>query len=106
MTFICAVVVVIYALANMLNIASLRGAKISQYLSQADSSEQNPTELSSRNFQIAVAFEGTEDGQFKNDAGYVRYIFRVSGKRNNQWYEKLIHHHVCTAEDYAKFYPI
>ena len=55
---------------------------------------------------MAFAFEGYDDEQFKNDSNYVRYIFRITGKKNNQWYERLIPYHVCTMEDYEKFYPI
>ena len=36
----------------------------------------------------------------------MRYIFRLTGKKNNKWYERLLSHHVCTKEDYEKFYPI
>ena len=55
---------------------------------------------------MAVAFEGYDDEQLKNDPNYVRYIFHITGKKDNKWYERLISHHVCTNEDYEKFYPM
>ena len=47
------------------------------------------------------------DGTLVNDPEYTRWIFRITGYRDNQqWYEQILPHHVCTDDDYAEFYPI
>ena len=62
--------------------------------------------LNERGFRIAFSFETKFDVKLANDPRYVRWIIRVSASRNNTLYEKIIPHHECTDEDYAKFYPI
>ena len=58
------------------------------------------------NFRVAFAFEGFIDEELKNDPRYVRYIFRLQGKKDDKYFERILPHHVCTAEDYAMFSPI
>ena len=36
----------------------------------------------------------------------MRWLFRVETWRNNTRYERIIPYHVCTDEDFDKFYPI
>ena len=42
----------------------------------------------------------------KNDPRYVKYLFRLFGKRNGVTYERLLTYHNCTDADYEEFYPV
>lgn len=81
LTFISAVVVIIYAIAKSTNISSVRGSTTSYYLHDSNSTPENPMDLSKTKFRIAFAFEGYNDKEFKNDPRYVRYIIRIQGKK-------------------------
>lgn len=56
--------------------------------------------------RFAVGFEGYLDHQLKNDTRYVRVLARIVGiDSDGAKYDKLLQYHVCTKEDYDKFYP-
>ena len=50
--------------------------------------------------------EGFSTKDLKYDPKYVKWIFRMYGKKDNKQFEKMLDHHICTDEDYAKFSPI
>ena len=56
-------------------------------------------------FNLAFSVEGTFDEVRKDDPHYVRYLVRASGKENGKGFAKLLSHHICTEEDWAKFPP-
>ena len=56
--------------------------------------------INERNFRIAFAVEGFSTNDLKYDHRYVKWIFRMFGKKDGKSYEKLISHHICTDEDY------
>ena len=62
--------------------------------------------LNEHNVKMAFSFETKFTKKLINDPQYVRWMFKVWTYRNNTKYEKIIPHHECTDEDYAKFYPI
>ena len=66
----------------------------------------NPLNLNKIDFRAAFAFVGFTDEELKNDPRYVRYIFRITGKKDDEYFERILPHHVCTEEDYAVFSPI
>ena len=62
--------------------------------------------LNDRKFRLAVTIEDYySPRQLKVDPKYVKWIFRIYGKRNNVWYQELLPYHKCTDEDFAEFYP-
>ena len=77
-----------------------------QYTEDSTVNLTNPLNMNEINFRAAFAFEGYNDEEFKNDPRYVRYIFRIQGKKDDKYYERILPHHVCTPEDYAMFSPI
>ena len=42
----------------------------------------------------------------KNDPRYVKWIFRLAGKRKGVDFERILPHYKCTDEDYKQFYPV
>ena len=37
---------------------------------------------------------------------YVKYLFRMYGRKNGQEYERILSYHNCTDADYDEFYPV
>ena len=68
--------------------------------------EDNQFSLTEHNFRIAFSFESKYGEKLINDPRYVRWLFRVKTERDGVIYEKLLPYHVCTDDDFAKFYPI
>ena len=63
--------------------------------------------LSERKFRIAFAVEDYQyPYKLKNDPNYVKWIFRLFGKKDNKIYDKILSHHLCTEEEYAEFHTI
>ena len=63
--------------------------------------------LSERKFRIAFAVEDyNQPIKLKNDPSYVKWVFRLYGKKDNKSYDKILSHHLCTEEEYAEFYTI
>ena len=63
--------------------------------------------LSERNFRMAVTIEDFySPSKQKNDKRYVKWLFRLVGKRDGVMYQHILKHHKCTDEDYKEFYPI
>ena len=58
------------------------------------------------NVRIAFAFLGYSDQQLKDDPRFVKWIVRVSGKKDGEGYERILSYRSCTEEDIASFYPI
>ena len=106
LSLIVSVIVVIYGFTKSSHLQSVRGATISTYEEEAKFSQENPLDISERNFRVAFAIEGYLDGQMKADPRYVKYIFRESFRKNGEWGERLLPHHECTEDDYEEFYPI
>ena len=79
----------------------MAGQQISMYFENYDTSLENPMNLNERNFKIAFSFEKLLAKKLINDPKYVRWIFRYSEFRDNEWYERICPHHVCTKEDLA-----
>ena len=63
-------------------------------------------DLNEVGFRMAVSVEGFGPDDLKDDKRYVKYIFRMYGKKNWEPYERILPYHKCTDEDYDQFYPI
>lgn len=66
-----------------------------------------PLNLNEHNFRIAFSVESyLSPFKQKSDSKYVKYIFRMFGKRNGKDFQRVLNYHKCTDEDYAEFYPV
>ena len=106
LSLISAVIVLIYAASKTSHIQSVTGQTISMYETAQETSLENKLNLNDRNFRIAFSFEHFGTGKLVNDPRYVRWIFRISGTKDNKWFHHILPYHKCTEEDYAEFYPI
>ena len=64
-------------------------------------------DLNERNVRLAFTVEpvfGTKI--MKNDPSYVKFLVRLSGKREGKDFQRILPHYKCTDEDYNKFYPV
>ena len=63
--------------------------------------------LNERNYRIAFTVESyMSPKKQKSDPRYVKYLFRLYGKKKGKEYEKILSYHDCTEEDYKEFYPV
>ena len=63
-------------------------------------------DLVENDFKIAFAIQGFQTKDLKDDPRYVKWIFRIYGKKDEVEYEEILPYHKCTESDYAQFYPI
>ena len=63
--------------------------------------------LNEKGFRIAFTVESyLSPKKQKRDPNYVKYLFRLFGKQNGQYFERILDYHNCTEDDYAEFYPV
>ena len=63
--------------------------------------------LNERKMRFAFTFESYfKPYQQKNDPRYVKYLFRLYGKRNGIFYQRVLPYHKCTEAEYNEFYPV
>lgn len=101
MTFITGVIVMTYSIAKFADLHTVNGSTFTQYKEQSAFTQWNSFNLQDRNFRVAFAFEGSSDKRLKNDPRYVRNIVRIHGQKNNEMFERIIPHHICSDADYA-----
>ena len=60
-----------------------------------------PLNLNEKNFRIAFTVESyLSPKKQKRDPRFVKYLFRLYGKRNGVYYDKVLTYHNCTEADY------
>ena len=63
--------------------------------------------LNEANFRIAFTVEDYyAPYQLKDDDRYVRWLFRVLGKKDGVYFENFLPYHKCTEADYSDFFKI
>ena len=105
-TLMFGLIIMLYASVKFWHVATVKGATITVYDEPYKTNEKTIINLNDFNFRVAFGFYGYYDRELKIDPNYVRWIFRLSGKRQNKYVERILPYHICTAEDYAEFYPI
>ena len=92
-----------YASVKFVHLISRHNPTISSH-KQAfhfDSSEQ--VDLKESAIRFAFGVEGYLDGEMKDDPRYVKYLIRLLGSKDGIMYERIVSHHVCTADDFDAF---
>ena len=98
--------VLLYGLLRFMHLATKHNPNISTYYFEDGMSNGNVLNLNERGFRMAVSVESFLGKKQKNDPKYVKYIFRLAGKKNGISYQKILPYHTCTDEDYDQFYPV
>ena len=58
-------------------------------------------DLEAYNVKLAFTIEDTYgDRKQKNDPRYVKWIFKISGYKDDKKYQRIFNYHRCTDEDY------
>ena len=52
-------------------------------------------------FRLAWSVEGNLDKQNKNDSKYVKWLVRLLGKKDGEWYQKIMPIHNCNEDDWT-----
>ena len=95
-----------YATIKCSHLLTKHNPNISAYL-KVDEMQETPVNLNKNNFRLAFTIENYfGDKERKNDPRYVKYFFRMAGKRKGKFYEKILTSYECTDEDYEEFNPI
>ena len=63
-------------------------------------------DLHDHDFKIAFAVEGFRSKDLKINPKFVKWVFRIYGKKEGKEYEQILPYHRCTDEDYDSFFPI
>lgn len=58
------------------------------------------------NFRMAFTLENYLTQETTNDPRYIRWIVRMYGRNNGEWYEDILPFHKCTEEDFKEFSKI
>ena len=104
-TLLISMVVLSFALVKFQQLISHQNPNMSSYVK--DVADDERLDLKQSNFRIAFAVENYYPPFFlKNDPTYVKWLFRLYGKKDNKSYEVVLPYHMCTEEDYAEFHPI
>ena len=106
MTAILLTLSFIYAVVKLTHLIGKNNPVMSELAIPEHFSANDKFYLSEANFQMAFGVDGYLDGELKDDPRYVKYYVRVVGKSDGKTYEKVLPHHRCTEEDWAKFSPI
>ena len=98
-------VLFMYSTLKFTHLASKHNPNISSF-DKVDHYNDQFINLNARNFRIAITFEDyLSPIKQKSDSRYVKYLFRIYGKRKGIEFQKILPYHVCTDEDYDEFYP-
>ena len=99
-------IVLLYSTIKFLQLKQMANPVVSSYIKESSFGSDEILNMNERNFKVAFAVEGFRTKDLKYDPRYVKWIFRLYGKKNGKEVEKILPHHWCTEEDYAEFYPI
>ena len=61
--------------------------------------------MNEEGFRFAFTIESYHDRQVIDDHRYVKYIVRVTGRKEGVWFERLLPYHKCDDSDWEEFAP-
>ena len=105
-SMILVAVVVLYALVKFIHLESKHNPNVTTNVEDWQFNVDDPINLNQIGFRMAFAFEGYRKNDLKNDPRFVKWIFRLYGKKDNVEFERILPYHECTEEDYTEFYPV
>ena len=107
-TILAFLVVLMFAILKFSHLISRHKPTMFSYLKENDYSiNGEEIDLSERKFRIAVTIEDffAPIAQ-KNDPKYIKWLFRLYGKRDGVFYQHMLDYHECTDADFDEFYPV
>lgn len=105
MTLLLGLVVTMFAVVKFGHLVSRFNPNMSSYTEENHADLK--LDLKEKAFQVAFSVEDYfKPKRLKDDPAYIKWLFRLWGKRQGQPFERHLSAHLCTEEDYANFYPI
>ena len=99
-------VIFMYSTLKLSHLISKHGPNISSY-EKEDAMANVALNLNKRNSRFAFTIESYHSPyNQKSDPRYVKYLFRLYGKREGKLYQRVLPYHKCTEEEYNEFYPV
>ena len=99
LTILIATTVLLYALVRFEHMMSKHNPNINDYY--VDVKQGHEADLNDINFRIAFTVEDYQSPhRLKDDERFVRWVFRLYGKKDNVAFEKNLPYHKCTTADY------
>ena len=95
LTILIGGIIMLYALVQFLNLASNKNLNLSIFVDEHHFNKDDKYNLNESNFRIAVAIEGFRKKDMKDDPRFVKWIFRVYGKKDGEEYERILSSHKC-----------
>ena len=78
---------------------------VSVYIDEEGLPSDTIFDLTSDEFMVAVNVEHWQTGP-KNDSNYIQWVGSYNVQTENSYEEKYVPLHVCTDEDFERFYPV
>ena len=104
-TVLVAITIIMYTTIKFVHLLTKYNPNINDYF--VDKEIGTVANLNEQNVRIAFNVEDYyAPWHFKNDENYVKWIFRMYGKKDNEFFSRNLPYHACTEEEYDEFYPI
>ena len=98
--------VFMYGTLKFSHLITKHNPQISSYLKENEMSGVS-LNINEKKYRIAFTIESyMSPKKQKSDPRFVKYLFRLYGKRNGKEYEKVLTYHNCTDADYEEFNPV
>ena len=103
MTVWILMVMILYASIKFAHLLSRHNPNISSHKQQYYFDSSQVLDLKQEDLRFAFSVEGFLDGKVKDDPTYVKYLVRLFGKKDGEFYETILDYHVCSAEELDLF---
>ena len=103
MTVAILMVMILYASIKFAHLISRHNPNISSHRQQYYFDSSHVVDLKQEDLRFAFSVTGFLDNKVKDDPAYVKYLVRLFGKEDGEFYEKILDYHVCSAEELALF---
>ena len=97
MTLIVFLLTLAYATLKMIDLVTRNGQNIVVNETSAFFEPENIVNVNEINFL---------DNKRRDDPRFVKWFVRLYGKKDSEWYERVLPLHRCTEQDYAEFNPV
>ena len=100
------VLVLAYATMKLIHLVERRNPQITQHTTLAALDVEKTVNMKEIGFRMAFTMENYLTKETIDDPRYVKWIVRMYGRNNGEWYEDILPYHKCTDEDYSQFSPL
>ena len=106
MTLVVFLLTLAYATLKMIDLVTRNGPNIVVNETSAFFEPETLVNVNEINFRFAFSLENFLDNKRRDDPRFVKWFVRLYGKKDSEWYERVLPFHRCTEQDYAEFNPV